>query len=134
MVDFKLVLSTKDGNSYQKDVKSPQANSLLNKRLGETVSGDALGFAGYEFKITGGSDTSGFPMRKGILRKRHKILLAKGVGFSGKKRDHTNQPGIRRKKTVCGEQIDTHVVQVNLKVMKEGSTPFATKEEVKAEA
>jgi len=86
MVDFKLVLGTKDGKSHQKEIKSPEADNLLKARIGDTVSGDELGFSGYEFLVTGGSDKCGFPMRKGIQEARKKVLIGKSVGFCGKKR------------------------------------------------
>ena len=121
MVEFKLVLSTNDGKSYQKELKGSDADVLLKYRLGNTFSGESIGFSGYEFQITGGSDKAGFPMRKGIQIARKKILTGKGVGFSGKKRDGKKQPGLIKRRTVCGEMINTNIVQVNLKVLKEGS-------------
>ena len=133
MAEFKIVLSTKDGKSVQKDVKSPEADGLMKKKIGETLQGDSLGFAGYELQVTGGSDKSGFPMRKGIQKRRLKVLIKGGTGFSGKKRDKTNQKGLKRKKTVCGEVIDDNIVQINLKVLKKGSAPLAAQEMPAAE-
>lgn len=123
-MEIKLVLGTKDGKSYQKDVKDAAAEALQNKSLGDTVSGDELGFAGYQFLITGGSDKCGFPMRKGIQSARKKIIVEKGVGCSGLDRNGKIQPGLLTKKTVCGERITKDIHQVNLKVMKEGSEPL----------
>ncbi len=125
MVEFKLVLGTKDGKSHQKELKSPEADFLLKRRIGETVKGDDLGFAGYEFLISGGSDKCGFPMRKGILQPRKKILLTgRTVGFSGKNRLKKKQKGLIRKRTVCGELITKIIHQVNMKVVKEGAAPL----------
>lgn len=122
MVEFKLVFGTKDGKSYQKELKSPEADFLLKRRIGETVKGDDLGFAGYEFLISGGSDKCGFPMRKGILQPRKKILLSgRTVGFSGLNRWKRKQHGLIRKRTVCGEMITKIIHQVNMKVLKEGA-------------
>jgi small subunit ribosomal protein S6e len=134
MVDFKLVIGAKDGKSYQKEIKSPESDYLLKRRINETISGKAIGFDGYEFQITGGSDKCGFPMRKGIQQPRHKILIGSGVGFSGKKRDKKNQKGLIKRRTVCGEMISKIIRQVNLKVVKEGSkkldeAPEETKKE-----
>ena len=125
MVEFKVVLGTKDGKSHQKVVKSPEADNLLKKRIGDTVSGDAVGFPGYEFLVTGGSDKCGFPMRKGIQEPRKKVLIGKSVGFSGLKRDDTKQKGLIQRRTVCGEMVTKIIHQVNLKVTKEGSAPLA---------
>ncbi len=131
MVNFKTVIGAKDGKSHQKEIKSPEADNLLKRRIGEKISGNVIGFDGYEFLITGGSDKCGFPMRKGIQEPRKMVLIGKGVGFSGKKRvmgkkkNIKNQKGIIKRRTVCGEMITKIIHQVNLKVLKEGSKPLA---------
>ncbi|MBI4980181.1 30S ribosomal protein S6e [Candidatus Woesearchaeota archaeon] len=124
MAEFKLVIGTKDGKSYQKDVKGAEADALHNLKIGDKVSGEGLGFPGYEFLITGGSDKCGFPMRKGVQFARKKILTLKGVGFAGKNRTGTKQAGLLKKRTVCGDRISKIMVQVNLKVIKEGPQKF----------
>ena len=140
MVDFKLVIGTKNGKTFQKEVKSPEADALLKKKVGEQVKGDELGFAGYEFLITGGSDKCGFPMRKGILQPRKMILMGKGVGFSGnkrplgKKKTRRKQKGLIKRRTVCGEMITKIIRQINLKVVKEGPKSFEEVKEPEAPA
>ena len=119
-MEYKIVIGAKDGKSYQKELKGAEAEALHKKNIGETISGDKLGLSGYEFLITGGSDKCGFPMRKGILSARKKIMIGKGVGCSGKNRNDQKQNGLLRRKTVCGERITNIIVQVNLKVVKEG--------------
>jgi len=134
MVEFKLVIGHKDGKSIQKAVKDTEANALLGLKLGDKVLGDKLGMAGYEFELCGGSDYCGFPMRKdlpGIGRK--KILMVKGVGLKDA------AAGIRKRRTVCGSTIHSKIVQLNLKVTKEGKEalvgdPKAEGEEKKAPA
>ena len=130
MVDLKLVIGTKEGKTFQKEVKSPESDSLHGKHLGETIKGDALGMEGYEFLITGGSDKCGFPMRKGIQEHRKKVMIGGGSGFSGKKRflnkkkNKRTQKGLLKRRTVCGERINSIIRQVNLKVVKAGSKPL----------
>lgn len=131
MTEFKLVISTHDGKSYQKEIKSPEADNLLKKRIGDKISGDSLGYSGYEFEITGGSDKCGFPMRKGIQLPRKMVLLGKSVGFSGKNRNKKKQKGLIRRKTVCGELVTKIIRQVNLKVLKEGSAKLGEAAEEK---
>jgi len=123
-VELKLVLGTKDGKSIQKEVKDSAAEALHNKCIGDAVSGDELGFPGYLFLITGGSDKCGFPMRKGIQSARKRIMVEKGVGCSGLDRNGKKQKGLLSKKTVCGERISKIIHQVNMKVTKEGSQPL----------
>ena len=48
------------------------------------VKGDALGdeFKGYIFKITGGNDKQGFPMKQGVLLPhRARLLLSKVISM-----------------------------------------------------
>ena len=95
---------------------------LSGKSVGDTIEGKELKaeLAGYQLQITGGSDISGFPLTKdveGIGLKR--VLLTKGFGM----RD--SYPGIRRRKTVRGKNITTTTTQLNLSVVKAGTTPLA---------
>lgn len=131
MTEFKLVIGTTSGKTVQKEIKSPEADNLLKKRIGDTVAGDALGFAGYEFQVKGGSDKCGFPMRKGIQQPRKQVLIGKSVGFKGYDRHGNKQPGLIQRTTVCGEMITKIIHQVNVKVLKEGAQPLF---EQKAEA
>ena len=133
MVEFKLVLSRADGKSFQRVIKDKEANVFLRKRVKDQISGNDIGLEGYELIITGGSDKCGFLMRKGILQKRQKILIEKGVGFSGKDRNNKKRDGLKTKKTICGEMIDPNIVQINLKILKEGSEKLDSGSEKKAE-
>jgi small subunit ribosomal protein S6e len=129
-LEFKLVMSTKDGKSYQKELKGQEAENIMRKRIGEAIKGDDIGFEGYEFEITGGSDKAGFPMRKGIQEKRKRIMTSGGVGFSGtkrflnKKKHLRKQKGLNKRRTVCGERIATTTAQINLKVLTAGKQPL----------
>jgi small subunit ribosomal protein S6e len=124
MAEFKLVLSTKDGKSYQREVKDKEARPFLGKKIGDSLKGDDFGLAGYEVQITGGSDFCGFPMRAdvpGTARKR--VLAVHGVGIKKKGK------GVRQRKTVCGNTIHGKIAQVNLRVTKEGREPLGKEEE-----
>lgn len=132
MAEFKLVLSRKDGKSFQKAVKDKEAEVFLKKRIKDKINGKDIGMEGYELEISGGSDNCGFPMRKGIQERRKRInVTGRTIGFSGKNRNKKDQPGLRTKKTVCGELIDSNIVQINLKILKEGNEKLG--EEQKAE-
>lgn len=120
MVSFKLCISDpSSGKTFQKEVKDNLTRPFIGLNIGETIKGDNIEIAGYEFQITGGSDYCGFPMRKGILGLRKKIAIYGGVGFKG------DAKGIRRRKTVCGHKIHERISQVNLKVIKHGSKKLA---------
>jgi len=54
---------------------------FYDKRISHEVEGDALGddFKGYVFRISGGNDKQGFPMKQGVLTaQRVRLLLKKG--------------------------------------------------------
>ena len=114
MAETKFVLNdVKTGKSYQKALDN---NPFLNKKVGDKVSGNEIGFDGYELQITGGSDKSGCQIRRdvqGFGKKR--ALLSAGPGVHGLK------GGKRVRKTVVANLINEDIVQINLKVLKQGS-------------
>ena len=120
MASFKLnIADAKTGKCYKKEIKDQQASPFMGLKISESIKGDGFDMPGYEFVLTGGSDYCGFPMRRGILGVRKKISLLGGVGFKGAAK------GIKRRKTVCGHKVNDKIVQVNLKVTKEGSKKLA---------
>lgn len=120
MASFKLnIADTKTGKCYKKEIKDQQASPFIGLKIKESIKGDAFDMPGYEFILTGGSDYCGFPMRSGILGTRKKISLLGGVGFKGAAK------GIKKRKTVCGHKINNQIVQINLKVTKEGGKKLA---------
>jgi len=56
MVDFKLVIATKDGKSHQREVKEPNSRKFMGMKIGDTLKGENIDLTGYEFLVTGGSD------------------------------------------------------------------------------
>ncbi len=129
MVSLKIVIGTKEGKCLQKEVAEPDATIFLGKKLGDKIAGETLGFTGYEFEITGGSDYAGFPMRNdipGVGRKR--ILAIEGIGLK------KIAKGLRVRKTVCGNTIHPKISQINLKVTKAGATPLPIPEPKPKEA
>ncbi len=94
-------------------------------KIGDTIKGGLIGFPNYDFEITGGSDASGFPMRKdvhGPVKKR--ILVSKrGIGYKPRRK------GEKRRKTVRGSEITFDMTLINLKILKYGETElFKSKE------
>ena len=116
MASFKICVSDpKTGKTYQEEAKDAQAQPFIGKNIGETIKGESFDLVGYELQITGGSDFCGFPMRSGILGVRKRVSLEGGVGFRGADK------GIKKRKTVCGHKINESIVQINLKVTKQGT-------------
>ncbi len=128
MAEFKVNIGDpKTGKTVKKVFSDEQAQPFLKKRIGDKISGDEIGFAGYEFEISGGSDYCGFPMRRdvrGISRKR--ILIVSGIGIRKNKK---SRKGRKTRKTVAGNTIYSRTAQINLKILKYGSKPLAEKKE-----
>ena len=94
-MELKLVIGdVKSGKCYQKVLSDEAAKNFLGKKIGDQIKGELIDLTGYEFQLTGGSDSAGFPMRwdvEGITRKR--IFAVKGVGVTNKK----GLPNIKKK-------------------------------------
>ncbi len=120
MAEFKLVISDpKEKKAYQVELKSPDADRLFGKRIGDSINGEIINTPGFEFKVTGGSDKQGFPMRADVMgTRRIRVLLSQGPGIKIKRK------GERRRKSIRGNQISDDVSQINLKVIKHGKKPL----------
>jgi len=121
MADVKICVGdVKNGKTYQKVLNDNEIDYFKGLKIGDNVKGDGVGMPGYELEIRGGSDSSGFPMRKGIASAgTKKIYSNKGVGIK------KSRMGDYIRKTVAGEIIDSRITQVNLKVLKYGGKSVA---------
>ncbi|MFP4523908.1 MAG: 30S ribosomal protein S6e [Candidatus Woesearchaeota archaeon] len=109
----------KDGKTQQFELDEDKSQALMGKKIGDKISGNQLGFDGYEFELVGGSDNGGFPMRRDAFgTARKKVLITGGVGLRAKRK------GMRRRKTVAGNTVHDQTAQVNLKVAKQGKKPL----------
>ena len=55
---------------------------FYDRKMGQEIDGEVLGdeFKGYIFRITGGNDKQGFPMKQGVLvNGRVRLLLKKST-------------------------------------------------------
>src|SRR3989338_3486176 len=112
-----VIADPKTGKSYQKELEKEQEALVLGKKIGDALDGGALGLAGYSLELTGGSDGSGFPMRRDVSGPRKvAILLSDGTGF------HATRKGMRKRKTVRGNTYGPDAMQINAKVKTAGST------------
>jgi len=108
-----IVLSDpKEGRAYSK--KTEEA-VFVGRKIGETVTLDAIGLKGYKAVITGGSDKDGFPMKPSLEgQARKKLLMKKGIGIRNKRK------GERRRKRVRGNTVAQDIHQLNLKITEYG--------------
>jgi small subunit ribosomal protein S6e len=114
---MKLVVSdAKTGRTIQVDVPEDKRALISGKVVGDEISGDDFGLAGYTLRLTGGSDDSGFPMKKNISGARKiSSLVSGGPGFNPKLK------GQRKKKMFRGNMYSTEITQVNSVVAKPGA-------------
>jgi len=118
MTKFKLLIGDK-GKTYTKEVSDEQSGSLMGLKIGATFKGDLVGLGGYELEITGGSDSDGFPMRRGYHgTSSRRLILSPGVGFK------SNVKGKKKKKRVRGDTISEKISQINTKVVTAGPQPL----------
>lgn len=118
MVEFKLVISdSKTGKTVQKVVSEQDSKGLYELKIGDTFKGELVGFTGYEFKITGGSDTGGFAMRQDVTGLRRVLIHAvEGVGLKKKAK------GVRQRKRVAPNNVSELTAQINCVIVKAGKT------------
>jgi small subunit ribosomal protein S6e len=115
---IKIVIGTKSGKCFQKELSQEESEALYQKTLGEEFNGELIGITGAKFSITGGSDASGFPMRKDLKgTNKRKILITKSIGFKGKLRGK-RFGGLRLKKMVSGNTVFEKTHQLNVKTIK----------------
>ncbi len=126
---MKLLYSDKKtGMTASVELDEERAALLLNRKIGSEVDGSAFGLTGYTLKITGGSDSSGFP-------------LERSVSVQGKVRtmrvQHRKRGAAVRRMMVRGNVITSDVKQVSTIITAYGSKPiediFPKKEKTETE-
>lgn len=129
---FKINIAEKSGKTFKLESDSEE---IIGKKLHESIQGKDLSedLEGYEFEITGTSDKSGFTSLKdveGIGLKKELLSYEKGmkknIRKEGKKKLSNKKPkGLRLRKTVRGNEISKEIVQINLKILKDGAKKLA---------
>ena len=103
---------------------------LYDRRMAQEVEGSLLGeeFEGFIFRISGGNDKQGFPMRQGVLTNTRVSLLCK----KGHKAYRQRRAGERKRKSVRGCIVGNDIAVLNLVVTQTGekTVPGLTDETV----
>lgn len=121
MATYKIVINDTDGKSYNFEVTGHHADNITGKKIGDVIDGINVNLPGYKLAITGGTDKSGFPMRRDFDgQERRRLMLTEGTGFHP-----VNAPGKRFRKSIRGNTVSPEILQVNMKVSKAGSKPVA---------
>lgn len=87
-------------------------------------------FKGYIFKIMGGCDKQGFPMKQGVLTNgRVRLLMSPGDKCF---RGYGRRKGERRRKSVRGCVVSQDISVLNLVIVKRGVFPTSLQRAVHA--
>ena len=92
--------------------------NLYDRRMAQEIDGNIFGdeFAGYSFRISGGNDKQGFPMRQGVLTNTRVRILCK----KGHKAYRQRRAGERKRKSVRGCVVGHDIAVLNLVVTQIG--------------
>ena len=96
---------------------------FFDKRMASEVPGDSLGdeFKGCIFRIAGGNDKQGFPMKQGILcNHRVRLLFKKGMSCYRERRS-----GCRKRKSARGCVVGPDLAVMSLVLVKKGAEEIA---------
>lgn len=95
---------------------------VYDKRMSQDLEGEDLGdeFKGYIFRITGGNDKQGFPMKQGILKPSRVRLLLDDTQACYRAR----KKGERKRKSVRGCIVGPDLSTISLVVVKIGEQPI----------
>jgi len=111
-----LYSDKKSGLTATMDLNDEMISLLLNKKIGDEIDGTALGLTGYKLKITGGTDSSGFPLEASISGQiKTKVI---------RERLNKNKEKINKRITVRGNVISSDVKQVSALITEYGSKPI----------
>jgi len=91
---------------------------FYDKKMSQEVAGDSLGdeWKDYVFRITGGNDKQGFPMKQGVLLpNRVRLLLSDGHSCYRPRRT-----GERKRKSVRGCIVGSDIAVLSVVVVKQG--------------
>lgn len=128
MAKSKLIVADPGtGKSTMYELSDDQFRAFRGLKIGSEIEGSTVGVEG-KIKITGGSDSAGFPMRHDVQGGVKKYaLLTRGVGFRSK------EEGEKRRKMVRGNTITEDIYQINSVLVGTQKKETAEKEEKKAE-
>jgi len=93
--------------------------NFFEKKLGQEIDADFLGdeFKGYVFKIAGGNDKQGFPMKIGVMTNtRVRLLMGANTSCYRPRRS-----GERRRKSIRGCIVGSDISALHLIIVKKGA-------------
>ena len=95
-----------------------RVRQFFDRRMGTEIDGEVLAdeYKGYLFRISGGNDKQGFPMKQGVLvNGRVRLLMKKRVSTYIPRRT-----GERKRKSVRGCICGPDLAVIQLRITKKG--------------
>lgn len=91
---------------------------FYEKKISQEVPADSIGdeWKGYIFRITGGNDKQGFPMKQGVLVP-HRVRLLLSDGHSCYR---TRRAGERKRKSVRGCIVGPDIAVLSVVIIRQG--------------
>jgi len=114
----------KRDSMFRKRVEIPPISNcwpsriFYDKKISQEVPADSIGdeWKGYIFRITGGNDKQGFPMKQGVLVPfRVRLLLSDGHSCY-----RTRRTGERKRKSVRGCIVGPDIAVLSVVIIKQG--------------
>lgn len=98
--------------SFQLTIDQSKLSNVIGMKIGDVFDATQIGIP-YKLKITGGSDSSGFPMRADVTgASKRRVLLSDPPGF------HPVEDGERRRKMIRGNTISPEIVQITTIIVR----------------
>ena len=114
---MKLIYSDpKTGLSASMELDDDRKAALLNRKIGDEIDASIFGLTGYKVRITGGSDSSGFPLEPSMQGQLKRKTLRE------RKKKSTGERVLKRV-TVRGNMISSDTSQVSVAITEYGSKP-----------
>ena len=107
-----IISDPETGTSQKVELEDAMLNSIIGRRIGETIDGNIANMAGYQLKLTGGTDKDGIPMRPDIHGGvKGRYVLSGGVGYNPKNK------GERKRVVVRGNTVTAETTFLNFMVV-----------------
>lgn len=113
---MKLIYSDpKTGLSASMELDDDRKDALLNRKIGDEIDASVFGLTGYKVRITGGSDSSGFPLEPSMQGQLKRKTLKERKKSTGKR--------VNKRVTVRGNTVSSDTNQVSVVILEYGSKP-----------
>ena len=108
-----IVSDPETGTSQRVELEDARMAPLIGRRIGEVLDGTIANMPGHKFKLTGGTDKDGIPMRPDVHGSaKADIILSGGVGYKPKKK------GERKRVIVRGNTVSSETTFLNLSIVE----------------